>query len=141
MGIFESISGAVKNAISDQQNNDPQSTQANQVSAVVKQLYENSNDDQKQAMLRHVHEILGPQAADIAGKTLGITPSSESNELTPDQLSTLTPEQVQTFISLTHQHAPELTEHLSNFYSEHTDLLNTVGAAALAFIKNPKKIA
>jgi hypothetical protein len=90
-------------------------------------------------MLKHVHELLGPQASEIASKTLGITPSAGSNELSSDQIATLTPEQIHTFISLAHEHAPELTEHLSGFYSKNEDLLNAVGGAALAFINNFKK--
>jgi hypothetical protein len=141
MGLFESISEATKSALSNQSNVNSGADQVHEVSNLVKQLYENSSDEQKQGMLQHVNDLLGPQASEIASKSLGIKPSEESNELSNAQIATLTPDQIQTFITLAHQHAPELTGHLGGFYAQHADLLNAVGGAALAFIKHSKKTA
>ena len=133
MGLFDAITGALESAVSNQQNSETP------LSGLVKQLYENSNDDQKHAMVKHVVDLLGPQASDIASKSLGIALPSDSTELSPDQVAGLTPEQVQSFIALAHQQAPQLTDHLSSFYSQHADLIKSVGGVALAFINQPKK--
>lgn len=141
MGLFESISEAAKSALTNQGNAHSEADPAHEVSNLVKQLYANSSDEQKQGMLKHVNDFLGPQASEIACKSLGIAPPAGSNELSNAEVAALTPEQIQIFISLAHQQAPELTEHLSGFYSQHADLLNAVGGAALAFINHPKKTA
>jgi hypothetical protein len=141
MSLFDSISEAAKSALSNQGNTNLGTDPAHEVSNLVKQLYENSSDEQKQGMLKHVNDLLGPQASEIASKSLGIALPTRSTELSSAQVAALTPEQIQTFITLAHQQAPELTEHLSSFYAQHTGLLNAVGGAALAFITSPKKTA
>lgn len=57
----------------------------------------------------------------------GVTPPA----ITPDQASTLTPEQVQVIASHAEKHNPGIVDEMSGFYAQHAGLIKTLGGAAL----------
>jgi len=51
--------------------------------------------------------------------------------ITPQQASTITPEQVQQAATHAEQHAPSIIDTMSDFYAQHAGLVKTLGSAAL----------
>jgi hypothetical protein len=67
------------------------------------------------------------------GGLLGqLTGGGAAPQLTPDQASQLSPEQVQVIASHAEQANPGIIDQLSQFYAEHPTLVKTVGSAALS---------
>jgi hypothetical protein len=117
---------------------------------MVGQLFGNSNGSQQAGMLNQVIASLGPAAiAAIAGGVLGrmmqpsANPSAQAQatpqaapaapvQITPAQASTLSPDQVKEIVNTAHQQNPALADQLGSYYAEHSGLIKTLGAAALA---------
>jgi hypothetical protein len=111
---------------------------------MVGQLFGNSNGSQQAGMLNQILAALGPAAASaIAGGVLGrmmapsaaqATPSAHAapTQITPAQASTLSPDQVKEIVNTAGQQNPGLADQLGNFYADHSGLIKTLGAAALA---------
>jgi hypothetical protein len=108
---------------------------------MVGQLFGNSNGSQQAGMLNQILATLGPAAASaIAGGVLGrmmapgaaqATPSA-ATQITPAQASTLSPDQVKDIVNTAGQQNPGLADQLGSYYAEHSGLIKTLGAAALA---------
>ena len=60
-----------------------------------------------------------------SGGTVTTTP-------TPEQMKTLTPDQVAQIATHAEQHSPGVVDQMSAFYAQHTGLIKTLGGAALA---------
>ncbi len=108
---------------------------------MVGQLFGNSNGSQQAGMLNQILATLGPAAASaIAGGVLGrmMAPSaaqatpSAATQITPAQASTLSPDQVKDIVNTAGQQNPGLADQLGSYYAEHSGLIKTLGAAALA---------
>jgi hypothetical protein len=54
--------------------------------------------------------------------------------ITPEQASTVTPDQVAQIASHAEQQNPDIIEHMSAFYAEHASLIKTLGGAALTVV-------
>ena len=104
---------------------------------MVGQLFGNGNSQQQSGMMGTLLASLTPAAiaalgssgalANLMGKggTVNTTP-------TPEQMKTLTPDQVAQIATHAEQHAPGVVDQMSAFYAEHTGLIKTLGGAALA---------
>jgi len=68
----------------------------------------------------------------LAGGLLGRVMSPGSQQITPDQASELSPEQVQEVVTHAHQAQPGIADELAGFYAQHAGLIKTLGGAALA---------
>jgi hypothetical protein len=120
---------------------------------MVGQLFGNSNGSQQAGMLNQVIASLGPAAiAAIAGGVLSrMTQASAAPaapavqaapvapavptapvQITPAQASTLSPDQVKEIVNTAHKENPGLADQLGSYYAEHSGLIKTLGAAALA---------
>jgi hypothetical protein len=121
------------------------------IGQMVGQLFGNSNGSQQAGMLNQVLASLGPAAiAAIAGGVLGrmmnptqsaqaapAAPASTSApaatvQITPAQASTLSTDQVKEIVNTAHKQNPALADQLGSYYAEHSGLIKTLGAAALA---------
>jgi hypothetical protein len=134
------------------------SDQTPDMGQMVGQLFGNSNGSQQAGMLNQVLASLGPAAiAAIAGGVLGrmlqpsATPAQTQQtqqtpqthqtlqeepaapvQITPAQASTLSADQVKEIVNTAGQQNPSLADQLGTYYSEHSGLIKTLGAAALA---------
>ncbi len=105
---------------------------------MVGQLFGNSNGSQQAGMLNQILATMGPAAASaIAGGVLGrmMAPSAAQaapTQITPAQASTLSPDQVKDIVNTAGQQNPGLADQLGSYYAEHSGLIKTLGAAALA---------
>jgi hypothetical protein len=71
-------------------------------------------------------------AASLAGGVLGRIMAPGRSQITPDQASKLTPQQVQDVVEHAHQTNPGIADELAGFYALHSGLIKTLGGAALA---------
>jgi hypothetical protein len=111
---------------------------------MVGQLFGNSNGSQQAGMLNQILATLGPAAASaIAGGVLGrmmapsaaqatSSASTAATQITPAQASTLSPDQVKDIVNTASQQNPNLADQLGSYYAEHSGLIKTLGAVALA---------
>ena len=71
----------------------------------------------------------------MAGGVLGRLTAPDSTgtaQVTPQQASQLTPEQVQAIAAQAEKHDPTVLDKVGGFYAEHPQLVKTLGTAALA---------
>jgi hypothetical protein len=109
------------------------SDQTPDIGQMVGQLFGNSNGQQQAGMLNQVIAALGPAAlSGLAGGVLGRAMAPGSTQITPDQASQLSPQQVQDIVQEAHQQNPGVADQLGSFYAEHSGLIKTLGGAALA---------
>jgi hypothetical protein len=103
------------------------------IGQMVGQLFGNSNGQQQAGMLNQILATLGPAAAaSLAGGVLGRVMSPGSSQITPAQASQLSPQDVQQVVEHAHQVNPGIADELAGFYAQHSGLIKTLGAAALA---------
>ena len=110
-----------------------QSEHTPSIGDMVGQMFGNSNGQQQAGMLNQILATLGPAAASaLAGGVLGRALAPGSTQITPDQASQLTAEEVQAVVNHAHQTDPGVADSLANFYAQHSTLIKTLGGAALA---------
>jgi nitrous oxide reductase len=68
----------------------------------------------------------------VLSGALGQAAGSASAAVSPQQASQITPAQVQEIATHAEQHSPGIVDQLSQFYAQHTGLVQTLGSAALA---------
>lgn len=109
------------------------SDQTPDIGQMVGQLFGNSNGQQQAGMLNQVIAAMGPAAlSGLAGGVLGRTMAPGATQITPDQASQLSPQQVQDIVQEAHQQNPGVADQLGSFYAQHSGLIKTLGGAALA---------
>ncbi len=102
------------------------------VGEMVGNLFGNSNGQQQAGMLNRILAALGPAtAASLGGGVLGRVMSPGSNQITPEQASQLSPQQVQEVVENAQQTNPGIADELASFYAQHSGLIKTLGGAAL----------
>ena len=107
---------------------------------MVGQLFGQSNGGQQAGMLNSILASLGPAVlAGVAGGALGKMLRPGATQLTPDQASRLSPQQVQEIASHAEQHSPGIVDQIGQFYAQHPTLVKTVGGAALAIALSKMK--
>lgn len=108
------------------------SDQTPAIGQLVGQLFGNSNGSQQAGMINQILAALGPvAAASLGGGVLGSVMSPGASQVTPDQAARLSPEQVQAVVDHAHQINPGIADGLASFYAQHSDLIKTLGGAAL----------
>ena len=106
---------------------------------MVSQMFGQSNPNQRAGMLNQLLSTLGPGVlASLGSGALGNLFGGNGNanagapQLTPQQVSTMTPEQVQEIASNAEQHNPGIVDRMGEFYAQHPQLVKGLGGAALA---------
>jgi len=103
---------------------------------MVGQLFAQGTPDQRAAMLKQLLGSLSPAAMSaLAGSGalggLAATASAAPASISPQQASQLTSTQVEQIAAHAEQHNPTIIDTMSNFYAQHTGLVQTLGSAAL----------
>ena len=104
---------------------------------MVGRLFGNSNPQQRAGLLTQLISGLG--AGSVSASTGGSGPLSDlmrqlgggGSTVTPEQATAITPEQVQQAATHAEQQNPSIVDKVSDFYSQHTALVQTLGSAAL----------
>jgi hypothetical protein len=102
------------------------------------QLFGQSNSGQQAGMLNSIIGALGPMAiASLAGGALSKMMAPGQTQITPEQASRFTPQQIQEIATHAHEQQPGVIDKLGSFYAEHPTLIKTLGgmAAAIAMSK------
>jgi len=114
------------------------SDQTPAIGNMVGQLFGQSNGAQQAGMLNQLIGALGPGVmAGLAGGVLGNVMSPGQTQITPEQASQLTPQQVQDVVNHANEGHPGVADQLGQFYAQHRGLINTLGgiAATVAMMK------
>ena len=155
MGLMEMLTQAVSGGSGAQQfdqiaQNAPSDVLAKGLSAafasdqtpaignMVGQLFGQSNGAQQAGMLNQLIGALGPAVmGGLAGGVLGRVMSPGHTQITPEQASQLTPQQVQDVVNHANEVHPGVADQLGQFYAQHRGLINTLGgiAATVAMMK------
>jgi hypothetical protein len=105
---------------------------------MVAQLFTQGNPQQQAGMLTQLLGSLSPAALAAltsSGALAGLQAqggNAASGAVTAEQVSQVTPEQVQAIASHAEQHSPGIIDKMSGFYAEHPTLVKTLGGAALS---------
>jgi hypothetical protein len=108
---------------------------------MVGQMFGNSNPNQRAGMLNQLLGGMGPGLlSSLAGGALGnlgglgglLGGGGSQPQVTPEQASQMSPEQVQQIAAQAEQHNPGIVDRMGDFYAEHPTLVKTLGGAALA---------
>ena len=101
---------------------------------MVSQMFGQSNGDQKAGILNHLIAAVGPGA--LAGSAFGGLSSllQGGSSITPDQAHQVSPETVQNLAEHAEKHDPSIIDQASQFYAQHTTLVQGLGAGALAMM-------
>ena len=98
---------------------------------MVGQLFSQSNGTQQAGMLNSLMGLLGPAATTgLAGGLLGKIMGPGQTQLTPDQASQLSSQQVQDVVNHANDMHPAVADQLGQFYAQHRGLVNTLGGIA-----------
>ena len=114
------------------------SDQTPAIGNMVGQLFGQSNGAQQAGMLNQLIGALGPAVmGGLAGGVLGRVMSPGQTQITPEQASQLTPQQVQDVVNHANEVHPGVADQLGQFYAQHRGLINTLGgiAATVAMMK------
>ena len=114
------------------------SDQTPAIGNMVGQLFGQSNGAQQAGMLNQLISALGPGVmGGLAGGVLGRVMSPGQTQITPEQASQLTPQQVQDVVNHANEVHPGVADQLGQFYAQHRGLINTLGgiAATVAMMK------
>jgi hypothetical protein len=101
-------------------------------------LFQNSTPEQKAGVLNQVLGALGPSASQAiagSGALAGLAGLLKSGAtLTPQQAEDVSPDQVKVLAQQASQKNPGIVDAAAEFYSQHPQLVKTVGAGALALL-------
>jgi hypothetical protein len=108
------------------------SDQTPPIGDTVSQMFQNSSGQQQAGMLNQILASLGPAAAGaLAGGALGRVMQPGATQITAEQASQLTPDQVRDVVNHAHETNPGIADQLGSFYAQHSGLIKTLGGAAL----------
>ena len=103
---------------------------------MASQLFNNSGGAQQANMLNELLATAGPALTQFLGANAGSTLSgmlaSGQTQLTPQQAAGVPAEEVQALAQHVHSVAPGVVDRVSQIYAEHPQLVQTLGAAAMA---------
>lgn len=109
---------------------------------IAGQLFGQANPNQQAGMLNQLIGALGSGGlasllggaggAGLAGVLGQMMQGGAAPQLSPDQASALTPDQVQVIAAKAEQQNPGIIDQMSAFYAEHPTLVKTLGSAALS---------
>ncbi len=99
---------------------------------MVGQLFGRSNGAQQAGVLNQLLASVGPAIlSGAAGGVLGRLLHPGTQQITPEQASQVSPQQVQEIVTHADQNQPGVADDLGRFYAQHSGLIKTLGSAAL----------
>jgi len=101
---------------------------------MVSDMFSRANPNQQAGMLNQILGSLNPAILGSLGGVLGslATQGGGGNvQVTPQQASQISPQQVQDLANHAEQHNPGVFDQLGEFYAQHPQLVKTLGSAAL----------
>jgi hypothetical protein len=100
---------------------------------MLSNLFSQSNGQQRAGILNQLLSALGPS---VGGGLTGTLSNllKGGTELTPQQAEQVSPEAVQQLAAHAQRNNPSIIEQASNFYAQHPQLVQGLGAGALALI-------
>jgi hypothetical protein len=103
---------------------------------MVAQLFAQGTPDQRAGMVQQLLGSLSPGALSAlagSGALGGLAAATGAGPaaISPQQASQLTSAQVEQIAAHAEQHNPSVIDAMSNFYAQHTGLVQTLGSAAL----------
>jgi len=97
---------------------------------MVSNLFQNSDPNQRAGLLNRLLSGIGPGAlAGLPGGLAGLL--GGRGEVTPQQASQLSPDQVQVIASHAEKQNPSVVDQVSSFYSQHPQVVKALGGLAL----------
>jgi hypothetical protein len=96
-------------------------------------LFNNSSGDQKAGMVNQLMSSVNPDTLKqvLSGVGLAGLVGGGTTQLSPDQAQRLSPDAVQKLATHAQTANPGIVETVSDFYSQHTTLIKTLGGTAL----------
>ena len=96
-------------------------------------LFNNSSGDQKAGMVNHLIASVNPDILKqvLSGVGLAGVVGAGNTQLSSDQVQRLSPDTVQKLAVHAQNANPGIVETVSDFYSQHTTLIKTLGGTAL----------
>jgi hypothetical protein len=101
---------------------------------MVSDMYAKANPQQQAGMLNQILGSLNPGVLSSLGGVLGGLAGSAGGghvQVSPQQVSEISPSQVQDLANRAEQHSPGVFDRLGQFYAQHPQLVKTLGGAAL----------
>ena len=103
---------------------------------MVGKMFGQSNPQQQAGVLNQLLRSIGPGVLSaLGGGILGrltAPAGAGAPQLTPEQASQVTPDQVKDIAAHAEQHDPGVLDRIGGFYAQHPQLVKTLGSAAMA---------
>jgi hypothetical protein len=108
---------------------------------MISDLFKSSAPQQRAGILNHLLAAAGPAASGLLSRLTGQTPSvppqqapSGQPTVTPQQAQQVEPHNVREIAKEAQKNDPSIVDRASEFYAQHPQLVQGLGAAALAMI-------
>jgi hypothetical protein len=101
---------------------------------MVRDMFAKADPQQQAAMLNQILGAVNPGVLGSLGGILGGLAGEAGGghvQITPQQASEVSPQQVQDLANHAEQHSPGIFDRLGSFYAQHPQLVKTLGSAAL----------
>jgi hypothetical protein len=101
---------------------------------MVRDMFTNANPQQQADMLNEILASLNPGVLASLGGVLGGLAAKVGGghvKISPQQVPEISPQQVETLATHAESHDPGIVDKLGDFYTQHPQLLKTLGSAAL----------
>jgi hypothetical protein len=107
---------------------------------MVRQLYENSDDDQRAGVLNNFLEEMGPDTAlTLAGGSVADLlrrAARERSAISPRDARNVPPQDVEAVAARAARDNPHVMQRISRFYAQHPQVVRMLGQAALGIAMN-----
>ena len=102
---------------------------------MVGQLFGRSSSSQQAGLLNQILATVGPSvAAALGGGILGRVLNPGQQQVTPEQASRVSPQEVTEIAKHAEQQNPEIIDQVGRFYADHAGLIKTLGGVALTAV-------
>lgn len=99
---------------------------------LVGQMFGQSSNQQQAGLINQIIQALGPVAAGaLAGGVLQKVMKPGQQQVNASDVATLSPAEVTEVVNAAQAEKPELSQQLSDFYSQHSGLIKAIGGVAL----------
>jgi hypothetical protein len=98
---------------------------------MVSNLFRNSDPNQRAGLLERLMHSIGPRALATLPGLGGLSSMFGGGNVTPEQASRVSPEQVQQMAAHAQGQNPSVVDQVSNFYAQHPQVMKAAGGLAL----------
>lgn len=99
---------------------------------MVSRLFSQSNDQQRAGLLNRLLASFGPGVLSQMGSLGALTGLTRGGQVTPQQASQISPNDVQQLATHAEQKNPSIVDEVSGFYAQHPDVVKALGGLAMA---------